>query len=105
MWLPHRPPAVADPYREVSARCCAEPRRQDNTPRVLGQRKTFVAVKQRLQGYTLKYGLLFLVKLRVQYGGSVMFFYTPAEANDWLCTLRQHTAGAPIQLGRSKLQN
>ncbi|KAJ1140116.1 hypothetical protein NDU88_006476 [Pleurodeles waltl] len=69
----------------------------DYTQMVQEQRKSFVAVKQILQGYNLKNGLLFLAKLWVPYEVSVMFFYTPAEANDWLYSLPQLAARTPVQ--------
>ncbi|KAJ1205000.1 hypothetical protein NDU88_000435 [Pleurodeles waltl] len=34
---------------------------------------------------------------RVQYERSALFYYTPAEANDWLDTLPQRTGGTPVR--------
>lgn len=53
------------------------------------QRKSFDTVRAKLRDCGLKYSMLFPARLRVQDGGSVKFFTSPAEAMAWIETYRK----------------
>ena len=56
----------------------------DYTMRVQQQRRSFLAVKQKLRAMQISYMLLFPAKLKVLFNGKTLFFETPESAWDWV---------------------
>ncbi|KAJ1207230.1 hypothetical protein NDU88_002622 [Pleurodeles waltl] len=56
----------------------------DYTQKVQDQRKTLSSVKKHLRDLNLKYSLMFPTELRVQDDGKAFFFFTAADAAEWI---------------------
>lgn len=54
---------------------------------VQNHRRSFNEVRRHLQEKNIKYGMLYPSRLRIPHKGTVCFFDTPEEANEWIDTL------------------
>lgn len=51
---------------------------------VQNRHRSFNEVRRRLREKNIKYGMLYPSRLRIPHGGTVRFFDTPEETNEWI---------------------